>query len=190
MILADEDFLMIERYLDVQMGSIDEGACDLAFVFGTKLETPMPIVAELLGREKVARVLLTGGVNKATGVVESMAHKELLLKMGIAEERILTETRSKNTQENVTFGLEKLWSIFRYKEINRIVAITKWYHARRALMTLKAQLPKHIELCNVSYEPPECTRENWTKSPEAIWLVTKEWKTIPQYQEFGHLAEL
>lgn len=189
MILADEDYQMIERYLDCQQGLVD-GKFDLAFVFGTKLDTPIPLVAELLGRRQVERVLLTGGMNKNSGSVESAVHAERLIEMGISADRIITEARSKNTLENVSFGLDKLWSLFRYHEINRILAVTKWYHSRRALMTLKAQLPKHIEVVNLSYEFAGCTRANWRDNQDASQLVLKEWKTIPKYLEFGHLVEL
>lgn len=190
MILGDEDYQMIERYLDCQQGSSLEGTFDLAFVFGTKSQIPIPLIAELLGRRRVERVLLTGGMNRSTKLVEATTHQEELLKMGISKDRIITETRSKNTLENVSFGLDKLWSLFRYHEINRVLAVTKWYHSRRALMTLKAQLPKHIELVNLSYEPDNCTRTNWMESAESEQLVLKEWTTIPKYLEFGHLAEL
>jgi len=189
MILGDEEITMMERYLDVQLCDL-EGSYDLAFVFGTKANDFIPQLSELLGRERVKRVLLTGGTNKSTGLVESLEHQKLLLDRGISVDRIITETKSKNTQENVSLGLEKLWSLFRYQEINSILVISKWYHSRRALMTLKAQIPKHIEISNLSYEPAECTRADWWKANESLWLVTKEWKTIPKYKEFGHLAEI
>jgi uncharacterized SAM-binding protein YcdF (DUF218 family) len=189
MILSDDECRNIESYLD-QGSSELEGTFDVAFVFGTKLPDPAHITAELLLRERVRYAMLTGGANRTTGRVESQDHLEILKTAGISNDRVLFEGRSKNTHENVCFGLDKFWSVFRYHEVKRILAITKWYHSRRALMTLKKQLPKEIEVVAYSYEPEGCTRENWFQNSQSLWLVMKEWKTIPQYLEIGHLAEL
>lgn len=189
MILSDEECGQIQSYLDVGAAEL-EGSFDLAFVFGTKLPDPALVVADLMLREKARNVLLTGGANRSTQRVEALDHVEILKQAGVSGDRIFLEARSKNTQENVSFGLDKLWSVFRYHEIKRIVAITKWYHSRRALMTLKKQLPADIEIVAYSYEPAQCTRANWAQNSESLWLVLKEWKTIPQYLEIGQLAEL
>ena len=58
-------------------------------------------------------------------------------------------------------------------------------HSRRALMTLKRQLPSGIRYYAHTYAPENVTRENWyLKSALDGANVLKNWEAIPRYLEW------
>ncbi len=56
-------------------------------------------------------------------------------------ERIIVESESTNTLENVVFALPEIESRVALETIGSMFVVTKWYHGRRAMMTLKRHLP-------------------------------------------------
>jgi len=166
------------------------GQADLAFVFGTRHDEPAYIAADLLRRGVVSYVTLTGGRNRLTGENEALAHLAILVREGVSPERIIVENSSTNTLENVTFALPKIAARLPLDSIQAVVVVTKWYHCRRAIMTLKRHLPPGIRYFTRSYEPRDVTRQDWYLRAEAARRVLKEWQCIPAYLQQGHLAEI
>jgi hypothetical protein len=71
-----------------------------------------------------------------------------------------------------------------------VLAVAKWQHSRRAVMTLKANFPAGIRYFVQTYELPEIPREGWHLDDNAQRIVLRNWENIPTYLEWGHLAEL
>ncbi len=163
---------------------------DLAFVFGTRLPEPAYLAADLFRRDLVEYVVLTGGSNRATGVQEAMLHREILLERGVPEERIILETQSVNTFQNVELALPEIAARLDLRSITAVTAVVKWYHSRRCLMILKRHLPAGIRYYVESYEPEGVARSDWNTQPYARERVLKEWRYIPKYLERGNLAEV
>ncbi len=163
---------------------------DLAFVFGTRLPEPAYLAADLFRRSLVKYVVLTGGSNRTTGIQEAMAHREILLERGMPEERIILETRSVNTFQNVEFALPEIAARMDVRSITAVTAVAKWYHSRRCLMILKRHMPAGIRYYVESYEPEIVTRSGWHTEPYGRERVLKEWRYIPEYLERGNLAEV
>ncbi len=177
----------IARYLDLHA---PPRRADLAFVFGTRLPEPAYLAADLFRRSLVKYVVLTGGSNRTTGIQEAMAHREILLERGMPEERIILETRSVNTFQNVEFALPEIAATMDLGNITAVTAVAKWYHSRRCLMILKRHLLPSIRYYVQSYEPEAVTRSNWHTDPYARERVLKEWRYVPKYLERGNLAEV
>lgn len=82
------------------------GPADLIFVFGTRLEAPAVLAADLFIRGLAPLVVVTGGTSRqADGLNEARHHLELLTIRGVPRDAVIVEDRSANTSENVLFAL-------------------------------------------------------------------------------------
>ncbi len=178
----------ITRYLDVRTDAPEHA--DLVFVFGTRHPEPARAAADLLKRGIGRYIVLTGGNNRLTGSNEANAHLEIVLSNGVAREHVIVETESTNTLENVVFALPKIRNHVDLKQIKSIAVLTKWYHCRRAMMTLKRHLPAGIRYFAVTYEPEGIGRLDWWRSERGSRRVLKEWTNIPKYTEARDIEEI
>ena len=89
---------------------------------------------ELLRCNPRAVLILSGGQGPGEDMPESEAMAAYALEKGVDPERILTESRSVSTQENLLFSMELIT-----KEKPRILLVTTAYHVFRALILAKQQ---------------------------------------------------
>jgi uncharacterized SAM-binding protein YcdF (DUF218 family) len=163
---------------------------DLAFVFGTRHAQPACLAADLFRRGIVEWILLTGGSNRLTDLPEAQAHLEIVLGEGVPRERVIVESASTNTLENVVLALPLLQERGLLQRLRSVVAVCKWYHCRRAVMTLKAHLPNGVRYYTQTYEPDDLCRAGWQHHPQSARRVIKEWQAIPRYLSQGDIAEV
>lgn len=187
--LAPEEIARITAYLDATTPLPTRA--DLLFVFGSRFKTPAQLAADLYARQLAPLIVLTGGENRYTGVNEAEAHYALLVEAGVPEDRLILENRSTNTLENVTFALRLIEQKVSLSSLGSVLAVCKWMHSRRALMTLKRHFPSGIRYYARTYTPENVTRENWHLNPRAASAnVLKHWERIPDYLAWGHIAEI
>jgi len=187
--LTPEAIDRITTYLDATT-PLPERAV-LIFVFGSRQTTPAQLAAELYAQQIAPLIVLTGGINRLLGFNEAEAHHAILIEAGIPAERIVLENRSTNTYENVTFALPLIAQKLPLDSIHSVLAVCKWAHSRRALMTLKRQLAHGVRYYAHTYAPENITRENWPLNSRADGAnVLKNWDNIPRYLEAGHLEEI
>jgi len=186
--LDDADARRIAEYLDLRT-ALPERA-DLLFVFGTRSPEPARLAADAWLRGMAPRVIVTGGANRYTGIVEAHAHRDELLRLGVPPEAIVVEDTSTNTGENVAWALPLLAARLDLATLRTVIAVTKWYHARRALMALRRHLPAGVRYAALAYEPPDVRRAGWHRSAEGQRAVLKERRAIPDYLARGWLAEI
>ncbi|WP_313961342.1 YdcF family protein [uncultured Parvimonas sp.] len=86
---------------------------------------------EYLNKHKTANAVLCGGKEKNNELSEAEFMQKYLVEKGINKERLIVETKSKNTFENVKFALEKL-----DKKPSEIMVISSDYHLFRAKLIL------------------------------------------------------
>ncbi len=55
--------------------------------------------------------------------------------------------------ENVAYAVPKIKEVLDLDSIWSVAAVVKWYHSRRAIMTLKRNLPIKARYFALSYEP-------------------------------------
>lgn len=176
----------VTAYLDVTTGAPD-GGVDVIFIPGTRFSDPARITATMLSQDVAPVAVLTGGINPSTGRREAQDHYRLLVDQGISPDRLIVEDRSTNTLENATLSLPLLRS--RVGAVRTVLAVAKWMHSRRVLMTLKANWPSGIRYYAHTYAPRGVTQTNWADGPAAD-TVTHNWDCIPRYLKAGHLAEI
>lgn len=131
--LVPDEVTRIAAYLDATT-SLPERA-DLLFVFGNRLPTPAQMAVDLFTRYPTSLIVLTGGSNQHTGENEALSHYTIVRSAGVPEEAIIVESRSRNTLENVTLAVPLLEQTIPLTSVTAVLAICKWMHSRRALMT-------------------------------------------------------
>lgn len=119
--------------------------------FGTRLQRPAELAAELFHRGIAPVIVVTGGPSRHDGRVEARLHESILLRSGVPSDAILVEDRSSHTGENVDFALALL---DKHGVIPRTVAaVAKIYH-RRALLALADRSPKTDVIFTATYDVP------------------------------------
>jgi uncharacterized SAM-binding protein YcdF (DUF218 family) len=184
--LSDQiEIRRITRYLDIQA---TPKQADIAFVFGSASNIPAQIAAMVYQEGIVDHIVLTGGINRESGKPEAEKHLRVLLAQGIPHDKIIVEGKSTNTKENVRLARGVMAEKLDLARIKSVVAVAKWYHSRRAVMTLKRFLPPNIRYFTVTYELPHIRRDNWWLNDLGRHYVLKEWNCIARYLEQGDLA--
>jgi hypothetical protein len=186
--LEKADVERITSYLD--LSTVLPERSDLAIVFGTMHPEPARMAADLVKRGLVRYVVLTGGWNRHTGVHEARAHLRRMLSTGVQRDRIVVEDRSSNTLENAIYALPAVAARLDLEAVRAVVAVVKWYHGCRALMTLKRHWPAGIRYFLSPYEPDGVARSDWWQSEGGRRRVLKEWANIPKYLERGDITAI
>lgn len=187
--VAATDVARITAYLDAEAPPSEPTA---HIVFGTSQSFPAELAARRHHDGLAPLIILTGGVNRHTGVVESAEHHRLLLELGVDEAAIRHETTSLTTRANVEQAMPFLEEAL--ESGYGVTAVCKWYH-RRALHLLRTFLP-HVPRFNAVtwepiYEDVALTRSNWWRtSPVAVRRVLHEWHSIREGLSAGTLAEV
>ncbi len=171
-----------------------EKESDLAFVFGTHLCLKQSVekAVELYKKGLVPKIIFTGGANAESKKIESEEMKNLALILGVKEQDIITEDKSTNTMENVTFALPIIDKEIGLGKINKITVVVKDFHSRRAVMTLRKYLPEHIKILSAPYKSEDYrySKEVWHETEIGREKINEEIDKIRLYLEKGHLAEL
>ena len=175
----------IRNYLHLK-SELPERA-DVAIVFGTKYQDPAHIVSNEELLKRVEYVALTGGINKQTHVREGLEYLRILTDKGVPQQRILLECQSSNTKENVQFLLPILQS--RLSKIENVIVVSSWFHARRAIMTLKAHLPD-AKFYSVGYYPEDITPHNFHNDATKSSYILHEINAIPEYLQKKDIANI
>ncbi len=187
--ISAEEAARITAYLDVEAPPTMPTA---HVVFGTNQITPAEVVARRHHQGLAPFIVLTGGVNRNTGVLEAIEHRHILLELGVPEAVIHSEVHSTTTQGNVERALPVLHEALRSGLV--LTAICKWYH-RRAIQQLRTLLPEAPFFHAVTWEPvydnvTVARSDWWLKSPVAAQRVLKEWRVIPERLAAGSLKEV
>ena len=157
------------------------GICDIGFVFGGGRDDARAQRAlELWRDKKIRRILVTGGNGPLTfvgGRTEADLAHDFLRINGVPESDILVENRSRNTLENVRFGLELLQQCGYDGRHLGFVVITHDFHIPRAvglLWTALGDSRPSIYWSAVKSQDDQVSRETWRDSPEGRFWIIKE----------------
>lgn len=186
--ITEAEAKRITCYLDVQTVLSEQS--DLVFVFGTRHPEPAQVAADLMKRGMGRFLVLTGGNNPINGMGEALTHLKIVLGQGVERERVIVESESTNTLENVVFAIPKITERVTLDRVKSVVVVTKWYHCRRAMMTLRRHFPPGIRYFAASCELEEIRGSNWWQTREGERRVLKELDRIPKYLSVGDIEEI
>ncbi len=115
----------------------DHASADAAIVLGAAVDgdTPSPVFEErlrhaaaLFDSGQVDWIVLTGGVGQGDALTEAEAGRNWLIAEGIPADRLLIETQSHTTRENLAFARPLLAE----HDVHRILIVSDPLHMRRA----------------------------------------------------------
>jgi hypothetical protein len=187
--ISAEEAAQIAAYLDVEAPPPGPSA---HLILGTNQPIPAELVAERFHRGLAPLIILSGGVNRHTGVVEAEEHRLILLERAVPERVIRYEASSTTTRGNVEQTLPFLRDALRSGLT--LTVVCKWYHRRgiQALRALLAEAPFfHAVTWDPIYDGVAVTRSDWwLRSPVAARRVLRERSVIPERLADGTLQEI
>jgi len=184
-----EEFLkQIEDFIFVE--DLPEKA-DIIFVPGNGYPQMAEKAAELYRKGLAQKILPSGRysitVGKFAGVLDKKECyggtygteweflRDVLIKNGVPNQKILREDQATFTYENAIYSRQV--TDHAELEIERAILCCKSYHARRCLMYYQLLYPE-TEFYVVPVNADGITRENWRKNEEGIDAVTGELSRI------------
>ncbi|MBB6546891.1 YdcF family protein [Nonomuraea rubra] len=187
---SPEQVAEITAFVDIQAPPPADRATAL-FLFGTNQAPPAEIAAERYHAGLAPLIIVTGGVNRHSGIVEGRTFQRQLMDRGIPEGVIRCEDRSANTWQNVEFSLAHLHEALQVGLT--ITTVSKWYH-RRTVHILKTLLHDIGAFYAIGWEPiyagKPVTRANWPSIPDGRRRVLREWEEVFRRVADGRLATL
>lgn len=135
---------------------------DAAVVLGCRIKgnEPTPFLlerakraADLYKKNKVKYIIVSGGKGSGENLSEAQCMKNILVKEGISEDKILLEDKAKNTRENIKFSNE----IIKKNNFNSVIVVSNLFHLRRASILCKKNG------VNASYSGTFMKQYKWTE---------------------------
>lgn len=163
---------------------------DLIVVFGTRHKEASMQASELYHKGYAKKILVSGGENRITHENEAEEMSKSLLSLGVVPGDIVREDKSTNSLENVLFSEKVIGERFGWEKVKKILVVTKHYHIRRAMMTLKKNFPDSVRLIPASYNILGFSRDNWQDTVSGKEKVMSEWGKIKEYLAKGDIEEL
>jgi uncharacterized SAM-binding protein YcdF (DUF218 family) len=175
-------WLILNLYTAIRIGcypvSSPNCTADVAMVLGSpvKENKPSRVFASRLDHGihlyktgKVTKILIAGGKGNRTRLSEAEAGKNYVLKSGIPEKDILTETSSSTTLEN--FRLSK--QILKDNNLKTVMVVSDPFHMSRAMMMAKDQ---KLE----AYSSPTLTSQFQSLDAKIVFILME----IPKFQVY------
>jgi uncharacterized SAM-binding protein YcdF (DUF218 family) len=153
-----------EKFLCVDSGPV---SADVLVVLGGGVHERPLRAAELFQQHAAPRILISGAG-------DDVINRDLLLKKGIPPGVIQMEDDSTTTRENALFTIKRL----RAEHVHRVILVTTWYHARRALKTFEHFAPEMKFYSRPSYYAFD--RTDWPK-PGNFKRMRLEFLKLPGY---------
>lgn len=138
-------------------------------------------------------LVFSGGVGRLTSGSFEKSEAEIFAgiaqKMGVPPQKIITETKSTNTGENIRFT----YQLLKQKNItaNTILLVQKPYMERRTYATFKKQWPEPAATIRVT--SPRISYEEYTQNgiskDQIINLIVGDMQRIREYPKLGFQIE-
>ena len=168
---------------------------DLLIVFGTTYGIDLFVenIVSLYQKGFCKHILCTGGNVASYGSrteIESLIMKDLLIQNGILANKILVETKSTNTGENLQFSIPILSEVFgKIDNITSIIGLGKIHGTLRFLMTMCKYFP-NAEKMFFPINVFGCNENLWYLNDKFYKKLMLENKKITEYLEKGFIWQL
>ncbi|MFX0549546.1 YdcF family protein [Hathewaya histolytica] len=138
-------FIILEGFIIYNGEVVDKEKVDIVIVLGAglkgrklsqSLHQRMDMALTYLRDNPDMRVIVSGGKGPGEDITESEAMEEYLIENGIAKDRIVKESKSRNTFQNFKFSREKLNNIGE-QDKKKVLIITNNFHMLRSKMLAK-----------------------------------------------------
>lgn len=155
---------------------------DATIVLGMTLwQRPLAMALALHEQDLAGTLVFSGGSNPKLALAESLHMVERWVALKKSSEKVLVDSLSSNTRENMIHSKRLLETSGLYDEDMRINIIAINYHMRRAVETFRAVFGTRISLGVVNYQSIYCHPENWYRNPQGKRLICTEVRKIMRY---------
>ncbi|WP_429367328.1 YdcF family protein [Paenibacillus sp. DS2015] len=139
-------FIIIESFIISELGSHDSEISDVDYIVilgaGIKgselsltLQQRLDMSLTYANKEKDIPIIVSGGQGPGESITEAEAMSNYLISKGISKERIILESKSTSTQENLLFS-QAIMNEKGLKDLS-IMIVTSDYHMHRAKLIAK-----------------------------------------------------
>lgn len=145
LIISMSYIVIVHNLIEYEAHNYPDSPADYLIVLGARLygDIPSPSLSNRLDaaidnlkKYPDTKVVASGGQGKDEWVSEALAMKKYMVDKGIKPERVILESQSTNTMENIRFSLEKIEE--KDSSINAdIIIVTNKYHVFRAKFLAK-----------------------------------------------------
>ena len=193
--MQDFDIIELNKIKEKMLPKTQIKSADLLIVFGTTYGIDLFIenIVNLYQKGFCKYILCTGGnmaIYKGKSGVESLILQELLIKNGIPADKILVETKSKNTGENLQFSIPILeQKCSKIDNIKSIIGVGKIHGTLRFLMTMCKYFPD-AEKMFFPINVFGCDENFWHLNDNFYKKLMLENNKIDVYLEEGFIVEL
>ena len=115
-------------------------------------------------------MIMSGAAADENSPSNAETMKEQAVRMGVPEEKILTEEFSKDTKENAQMTGE----IIRFRDMKSITIVTAEYHQRRTYLEFRQELGDGIKIYNYPAAKVGSNALLWWITPQGWWLAISE----------------
>lgn len=154
---------------------------DYGIVFGCDFHSEMkPRIhggIELLRNGRLGALVLSGGATGDSNVSEAEIMESTAMNAGIAPDRLLLESASRTTQQNVLRCKELLDQRTDRVANFSIALITSDWHMARAWMIARKHFPPFTALFCAPQETT-CNRRDWPESIQCACLIRSELRRV------------
>lgn len=174
-------FVIVEGVLLGYGHSQPDGGADYIIVLGARvkgvrvtynLQSRLDAAYQYLEDNPSTVAILSGGQGPGEAISEAEAMSRYLLKRGIASERLILEDQSVNTNENLSFSIEKMGR----KDASVVIA-TNYFHIFRAMGIARKMGLEHVQGLG--------SRVKWYTAPN---MYVREAAAVVKYTLCGQLA--
>jgi uncharacterized SAM-binding protein YcdF (DUF218 family) len=162
---------------------LDEpNSVDLALVLGSPSISNVEPAIELYHSRQTERILISGHGPTDECDPEWSVYRSHAIAAGVPPEQILVECDARNTVENFTFSAKIIEREISWGRISRIAICCKPIHTRRAFMTARQHLPKHVQILMIPPKNPKDIQPfNWSTTARGRARVLGEVMRIGKY---------
>lgn len=162
---------------------------DYGIVFGCDFLTEMKFrirgAIELVRRDQVRTLLLSGGVTGASNRSEAEIMHAMALKAGVDPERLLLESISRTTQQNVLECAKLIRSRHDHSRRFSVALITSDWHMSRVWMMAKKHLPQTTTLF-CAPQKTTCSADVWSETIQCACLIRSEMQRVKLAVQRGY----
>lgn len=160
----------------------ETAAVDLALVLGSPSISNVEPAIALYRSGLTKTIVITGHGPSDASVPEWRAYRDHAVAAGVPAEHILIEPEARNTLENIVLSARIIAREVSWDRVSSIAICCKPVHARRAYMTARQHLPKHVDLLMLPpRHPADLQPEDWWATQAGKARVLGEIRRIAEY---------
>lgn len=140
---------------------------------------------DLLLNDRVGTMILSGGATGDSETTEAEQMSTMAFKAGVNPDRLLLESESRTTQQNVLCCRRMLDQRVGFSKEFSMVLVTSDWHMSRVWMIAKRHFPSTVKLV-CAPQTTTCNQDEWSQTIQCACLVKSELNRVRHAFESGY----